>query len=96
MKLKKVFFILSIIGVLIVIFLSQVLVSTYVGKIESIKSSNGNVMIMIENSSVELVLFDAEFIDFKEGGIIEFQGRADVYMGKEQIIVDRISRPKGS
>jgi DNA/RNA endonuclease YhcR with UshA esterase domain len=90
MKTGKLLFIFSIIGILVVIFLSQILTSVYIGKIESIKSSNGNVIIEIENSSVELILFNVDFIEFEEGDVVEFSGRRDIYMGKEQIIVDKI------
>ena len=77
-------------GILVVIFLSQATSSIYVGEIKSIKSSNGNVIIEIENSSTELILFDVNFVGFEKGDVVEFSGRRDVYIGKEQIIVDRI------
>ena len=90
MKPEKTLLLLSIHGILSLIFLSQTTTQTYTGKIESIQSSNNKIIIKIENSSTELILFETSFINLEEGDTIEFQGRQDTYQGQEQIIVDRI------
>ena len=92
MKTEKILFILSILGILFLIFLSQTSTKTYEGKIESIQNSNHKIIIKIENSSTELILFEKRFIDLKKGDIIKFQGKADTYKDKKQIIVDRIEK----
>jgi len=90
MNFQKIFFILSILGTLILIFLSQITTPTYTGTIESIQSSNNKIIIEIENSSTELILFDTTYINLSKNDKIEFQGRQDIYKDKKQIIVDKI------
>jgi len=91
MKLEKIFFILSILGILILIFLAQTIIPTYIGKIKSIQSSNNKIIIEIENSSTELILFDTQYINLSKDDIIEFQGRQDTYNNQPQIKVDKIT-----
>ena len=90
MKPEKLFLFLSILGILSLIFLSQTNTQTYTGIIKSIQPSNNKIIIEIENSSTELILFETNFIDLKKGDTIKFQGRQDTYQGQEQIIVDRV------
>jgi len=90
MKLEKIFFILSLFGILLLIFLSQTTPPTYEGKIESIQSSNNKIIIELENSSTELIIFDTSFIDLKKGNIVKFQGRQDIYKNQSQIIINKI------
>jgi DNA/RNA endonuclease YhcR with UshA esterase domain len=93
MKLERIFFILSIVGILILILISQITVTTHLGKIKSVQRYNNRIIIKIENSSKELVLFEESFINLKTGDTIEFQGKQDTYRGKEQIIINKIKRP---
>lgn len=90
MKSEKIFFVLSLMGILILIFLSQTIPETYVGEIESIQYSNNRATIKIKNSSTELILFELTFIKLEKNSIIEFQGRKENYKGAEQIILDKI------
>jgi DNA/RNA endonuclease YhcR with UshA esterase domain len=90
MKLEKIFFTLSIIGILILIFLSQTTIPTYTGTIESIQSSNNKIIIQLENHTTELILFDTSYVNLSEGDKIEFQGRHDTYKNQEQIIIHRL------
>jgi len=92
MKLERIFFILSIFGILILIFITQTTNVTHQGKIESVKSYSERIIIKIENSSTELVIFKINFIELKKGDLVEFQGRNDVYKNKEQIIINKIKR----
>jgi len=93
MELDKTFFILSIIGILILVLLAQITTPTYTGKIKSIQSSNNKITIQIENSSTELILFDAQYVNLSKGDIIEFQGRQSNYKNQSQIIIDKIMKP---
>ena len=90
MKLEKIFFILSILGILILILLAQTTTPIYTGKIISIQSSNNKITIQIENSSIKLILFDTQHINLNKGDIIEFQGRQDTYNNQKQIKIDKI------
>ena len=91
MKLEKILFFLSIIGILILTFISQTTATKYIGTIESIYSSNNKITIQIENSSTELILFETNSINLKKGDIIKFQGKRDIYKNKEQIIANKIT-----
>ena len=90
MKSQKIFFILSILGILFLIVLSQTSNQFQTGIIKSVKYSNNKITIYLENESVELILFDIIILNLKKGDIIEFQGKRDIYRGKKQIIVDKI------
>ncbi len=88
--IKKILFILSIIGILFLIFLAQTTKQTQTDTIKLIQYSNNKITIQLENNSAELIIFDSPSLVLKKGDIIKFQGKQDTYKGKEQIIVDRI------
>ena len=88
--IKKIIFIASIIGILFLIFLTQTTKQIQVGTIKSIQSSDNKITIYLENNSIELIIFDTSSINLKKGDTIKFQGKQDIYKGKEQIIVDKI------
>ena len=90
MRLAKITFILSLLGVLLLIFLTQTTKQTQIATIESISSSSNKIIIQIENNPAELIIFDTPFINLKKGDTIEFQGRQDIYKNKTQIIIDKI------
>ena len=94
MKSEKILLLLSILGILLLIFLSQTTTPIYTGTIESIQSSNNKIIIKIENSSTELILFETNHINLEKGDTIEFQGRQDTYKGQAQIKIDRITQSK--
>ena len=90
MKAQKITFILSLLGILLLIFLTQTTKQTQIATIKSIQSSNNRITIQIENNSVELIIFDAPFTNLKKGDIIEFQGHQNIYKNKTQIIIDKL------
>jgi DNA/RNA endonuclease YhcR with UshA esterase domain len=92
MRLAKITFILSLLGILLLIFLTQTTKQTQIATIESIKSSNNKIIIQIENNSAELIIFNTPFTNLKKGDIIEFQGRQDIYKNRTQIIVDELTK----
>ena len=89
--MKKTIFILSLLGILFLIFLTQTTRQTQTGTIKSIQTSDNKITIQLENNSIELIIFDASFLNLKKGDIIRFQGNQNTYKGTEQIIVDKIS-----
>ena len=93
MKFQKILFILSLVGILFLIFLTQATQQIQIVTIKSIQSSNSKTTIHLEDNPLELILFDTSYLNLKKGDTIEFQGNQDIYKGKEQIIVDRISIP---
>jgi len=88
--MAKIVFAITIAGILLLIFLSQVLIPIQTGTIKSIKTSGTTTRIQLENNQIELVLFDAKFIKLEKGDIIKFQGRQEIYRNKTQTVVDRI------
>ncbi|MFH1522109.1 MAG: hypothetical protein ABIF18_04085 [archaeon] len=90
MKLHKILFILSLLGILLLIFLTQITSQFQTGTIKSIQTSDSKITIQLENNPIELIIFDISFTSLKKGDTIEFQGQQETYMGKEQIIVDKI------
>ena len=89
MKLHKITFTLTLLGILILIFLTQK-PQIQSGTIKSIQTSQFKTIIQLENQEVELILFDPISTTLKKGDIVNFQGRPDTYKGKKQIIVDKI------
>jgi len=94
MKLEKILLILSTLGILILIFLTQTTTPTYKGTINSIQSSNNKIIIHLENSSTELILFNTQHLNLNKGDTINFQGREDTYKNQSQIIIDKIINQK--
>jgi len=90
MKLQKITFILSLLGILLLIFLTGASKQNQIATIASIQSSNNKIIIQIENNSAELIIFDTPLITLKKGDTIEFQGRQDTYKNKTQIIIDKL------
>ena len=91
MRFQKILFILSLVGILFLIFLTQTTQQIQTGTIKSIQSSNSKTTIHLKDHPVELIIFKTPLANLKKGDTIEFQGKQDIYKGKEQIIVDRIS-----
>ena len=90
MKLSKITFILSILSILLLIFLSKITIPIQTGTIDSIQFNENTIKIQLEKNPTELILFETNFIPLKKGDSIKFQGRYDVYKNKTQIIVDKI------
>jgi len=90
MKLEKIIFILSLIGILLIIFLAQNVKQTQTGEITSIKYSENKITIELENFEEKLILFDTSSLNLKKGDKISFQGKSDLYQNEKQIIVDEI------
>jgi len=90
MNREKIFFILSLTGILLIILLAQVTKQTQTGKISSIKYSPNKITIQLENFEEPLILFDELSLNLKKGDKISFQGKEETYKNKKQIIVDKI------
>ncbi|MCK4649730.1 hypothetical protein KAT36_00720 [Candidatus Pacearchaeota archaeon] len=91
MNLQKLTLILTLLGILTLIFLSQTK-PTQTGTIQSINPSNNKITIQLENIKTELILFDTSFISLKKGDTIKFQGKPDTYKNKKQIIISKLSK----
>lgn len=87
MKLGKIFFILTLFGILGLIFLAQI-PNKQTGTIRSIKYSENRITIELENKT--LILFYSQPLNLEVGDEITFQGKQEIYRAKKQIIVDKI------
>jgi len=87
MKVKKIFFILALTGILVLISLTQI-PNKQTGTINSIKYSENKITIELENKT--LILFDSRSLNLEIGDEITFQGKQEIYRNKKQIIVDKI------
>lgn len=90
MNLKKILFLLSILGVFLTIILTQTTNKFQTGIIESIQFSENKMTIHIENFEPELILFITNMVNIKKGDFIKFKGKQSVYENKDQVIVDKI------
>jgi DNA/RNA endonuclease YhcR with UshA esterase domain len=91
MKPTKIFFLLTLIGILILMFLTQ-MPNNQNGTIESIKYSENKITIQLENINETLIIFDSRQLNLKIGDEITFNGKYENYRGEKQIIVDKITK----
>ena len=92
MNSKKIFFVLSILGILVLMFIGTIK-NYQTGTIKNIKISNSKTTILLKESEVELIIFDSN-INLQKGDIIRFQGKSNIYKNKKQIIIDEIYKMK--
>lgn len=88
--IKKIFFVFSLTGIFLLIIITQNIKHFQSNTIKSIQYSNNKITIQIENNSAELIIFDNSHLNLEKGNKIKFQGKQDMYKGKEQIIIDKI------
>ena len=89
-KIAKITLILTLLGILLLIFLAQ-MKPIRTATIKSIHYSPSKTIIQLENHSTELIIFDNLPLDIKSGYKIKFQGKSDIYKNKKQIIIEKIS-----
>lgn len=90
MNSTKMLFIISLLGILILIILAQNAKKIESGIVKSITQSNKKITIKLENRTEELIIFDAFLPKIKKGNIIKFQGKKELYKNREQIVVDKL------
>jgi hypothetical protein len=91
MNKQKIFLILSIMGILILLLISQNLNQPALrGKISEIKYENNRISIKIENSEKEIILFTNKFLILKKSQEIIIYGKEQTYKNQTQIIAEKI------
>ena len=91
MNLQKIFFLLSIISILILLFIAQAPQQPLAqGKLKSIKYGNNKISLKIENIPEEIILFENKIIPIRPNDYLTIHGRKDTFMNKTQIIADKI------
>jgi hypothetical protein len=88
MNKQKLFLVLSLIGILILIIISQGS-SKVTGKIEKINFYSGVVKIKIQNNSVDILIFEA-YLPLKENQTYTFCGKYQQEKNSTSFIVDKI------
>ena len=90
MNLKKVFFAITIISILILLILTNLEKQTIQGKISEIKYGNNKISIYIENSSTEIIIFTNKILNLKKGDKISATGKQETYKNQIQFVADKI------
>jgi len=109
---KRLFFIISLIGILLLIIVTElpakpIQISEITkkdigkkvkvqGKIKEIREQNQIIKIKLENSNIEIIIFTKNFLSLKQDHEIVIEGKVDIYKNNIQIIADKISRVNNS
>ena len=92
MNLKKIFFILSLLSILLLLFLTQLNQEPIIqGKIKSIQYGNNKISVYLENSTTEIIIFTNKILDLKQQQEIKVWGKQETYKNKEQVVADKIN-----
>ena len=91
MKLEKIFFIPSLLGILTLMFLTQT-IKVQTGIVKSIEYSENKISIQLENQNETLIIFNPKQLNLRVGDEISFQGKRDTYKGEKQIIINKIAK----
>ncbi len=89
MKLQNITLILTLLGILILSFLSQAK-PIHTDTIKSIQTSQFKTTIHLENQATELIIFGTPTLNLNPKDKIKFQGKPDTYKNKKQIIIEKI------
>ena len=90
MNKQKLFFILSIIGILILLFLATTSKPIIQGTVSSIQYGNNKITIYLENQDQQIILFTNQLLNLNKGQQITIWGKEEIYKNKTQIIADKI------
>jgi hypothetical protein len=91
MKTQKLIFLFCLIGILILLLISNSQKSK-TGKIKLVSYSENKITIELENKIEKLIIFDNKILNIKAGDEIYFIGKKDDYKNETQIIVDKIEK----
>ena len=90
MNKQKIFFILSLLGILTLLFLTQINKPITQGKIKQIYYSENKITIQLENQETPIILFTDQPLQLKQNQEVLIYGKQETYKGKQQIIADKI------
>jgi hypothetical protein len=90
MNKQKLFFILTIVGILILLILTTISKPIIKGKIKSIQHGNNKIIIYLENHNQEIIIFTNEILNLQPNQYITIYGKQEIYKNKTQIIADKI------
>ena len=91
---KEVLFLLSLVGILILLTISNRGQIEVYGRVSSVRNLNEVKIILLEDFEKEIVLFTSDIIIINNGDEIKVRGTRGEYKGKEQIVADKIWKVK--
>lgn len=91
MKLAKLTLIITLLGILILTFISQTK-PIQTATIKSIQTYPKQTIIKLQNQETELIVFDKLNTNLKQSDKIKFQGKSEIYKNSPQIIIEKISK----
>lgn len=86
---QKTLFILTLFGILLLIFLGNYTKQFQTGTIKYTQTSSTKTTIHLEENDIKLIIFDSIPAPQK-GEKIKFQGKEEIYKGEKQIIINKI------
>ena len=92
MSLKKKIFISSILGILLLTLISQITQKEISGVVEKIIYSEKRTIIVLENSSEKLIIFENKILNLKKGDKIFYKGKKEIYQNKSQTLINSIEK----
>lgn len=98
MKPEKIFIILTIIGIFILLILSNFNKPIITGEVSSIKMNKNSITLEIKNNSEEILIINKTKLPekIKKGDLIEIYGNKQLQLNKTIIFTDKIISLKNS
>jgi len=90
MNKQKIFFILALLGILTLLFLTQLTKPITKGKISQIQYSTSKITIQLENQQTPIILFTNPPINLKQNQQVIIYGKQETYKNQVQIIANKI------
>ena len=91
MKRKKLFFFLSLIGILVLLLISTTIKPpTITGKIKTITYGNNKITLQIENNNIGIIIFTNKILALTTNQTIQATGKIEQYKNQTQFIADKI------
>jgi len=92
MKKQNILFIISILLILLLLFISQTTKKPEIkGKISSITYSNKKITLHLKNNSVPIIIFTNNLLKIKKGQRVTIKGKYQTYKNQTQFVADKIT-----
>ena len=86
--MRKIALLITLLGITLILFVGNNKVFEH-GTIQDIKTSNDKSTILLENTTEKLVTFE-KITGLKSGDNIKFTGTKNIYLGEQQLILEKI------
>jgi len=90
MRFSRLIFLISIAGIIFLIFLANTINQPKTATVKEITHSSSRTIITLEENQIPLILFNQKPLSLKKGDKIKFYGYEERYKGQEQIIINKI------